>query len=601
MLVTKTPNVVSLSADNREWLLTLRPEVAMRFKQMFPKVSKHKTHCIHLVNSAENCRDLLWFGQRFDLEWKAEELALAEAAAQSHTDQQKRIESAVFGNIQPRNFTLHHPLREYQASAAEVMLTVKSALLGDDVGLGKTATAIGVMTKCLPALVVCQPSLLNQWSKEQIPKFLPQAKVHQVKVGGLYKPTPSDFYVIPYTRLRKWVYHLIDVCGIRSVVYDEVQELRHEDTAKYDAAEILAARIEHVYGCSATPIYNYGEEIFNIMEVLRPGALGNREEFYREWCTGMARRAVAEPKALSFYMRSNGMMISRTRKEVGRELPPITRMCQTVDADSKPLEAIKADIVNMARDLLTGTFNQRGVAAREIDLRMREATGVAKAPAVAEFCRVILERGDKLLVFCWHHKVYQILEEALREFRPVRYMGEQNITQKAEAKRRFMLPSDDPQSSQLMLMSLRAAPGLDGLQDVCNTCVYAEPDWSPSVHIQCTGRLWRELSIGDGTMNQVLEIFLLAEDGSDPAMAEILGIKTSQLEGLMRPGDESAEFLEVDPNRIKTMLLDYAKRHNIPLPNDGKSTDHTNTNNPGVQIGAPGDLTQHHAVFSTHC
>lgn len=565
MLVRRTLNTVSLSPDKKEWLIELRPEVAIRFKQVFQKVKRHKTTLITLANSPENCRDLLWFEERFDLQWGAEGRAVAEAAAASHIEGQKRVEAAVFGDISIRPFNMRLPLFDFQAKAAEVMLLVKSTLLADDVGLGKTATSIGVMTHTLPALVVCPAPLITQWADEQIPKFLPEARVHKIKIGGLYRPPAADFYVISYNRLKKWAYHLMDVCGIRAIVYDEIHELRHEDSAKYDAAEILAQRVENIFGCSATPIFNFGEEMFNIMSVIRPGCLGEREEFYREWCTGTTKRTVVDPKALSFYLRAQGLMIARTRKEVGRELPPVQRMCQTIEIKGSSLEDLRQTIAGLARTLLHGEFHERGVAAREIDLRLRQATGVAKAPAVAEFSRVLLERGEKVLIFCWHHEVYDILERELKEFRPVRYMGEQTPAQKAESKRRFMLPSHVAESSQVMLMSLRAAPGLDGLQDVCSSCVYAELDWSPAVQIQCTGRLWRELNSGTG-MNQVLEAFLLAEDGSDPAMAELLGIKTQQLEGLMRPDQDSGvEVEQADPERIKTMLLDYAKRHKISI------------------------------------
>jgi SNF2 family DNA or RNA helicase len=40
---------------------------------------------------------------------------------------------------------------------------------------------------------------------------------------------------------------------------------------------------------TGTPVFNYGDEIWNLMSFVRPEVLGERDDFYREWC-GTARR-----------------------------------------------------------------------------------------------------------------------------------------------------------------------------------------------------------------------------------------------------------------------------------------------------------------------
>ena len=80
--------------------------------------------------------------------------------------------------------------------------------------------------------------------------------------------------------------------------------------------------------------------------------------------------------------------------------------------------------------------------------------------------------------------------------------------------------------SKLMLMSLRAGNGIDGLQHVCRTCVFEELDWSPGVIDQNIGRVQR-----DGQTDPVTAYILVSESGSDPVMTEVLGVKREQLEG----------------------------------------------------------------------
>src|SRR5690606_41175610 len=81
-------------------------------------------------------------------------------------------------------------------------------------------------------------------------------------------PTSSP---LPYTTLFRSViisnYHKLagwaDVLAgkVRSVVFDEVQELRIPGTGKYYAARHIAGQADFRLGLSATPIYNYGGEI----------------------------------------------------------------------------------------------------------------------------------------------------------------------------------------------------------------------------------------------------------------------------------------------------------------------------------------------------
>jgi len=97
--------------------------------------------------------------------------------------------------------------------------------------------------------------------------------------------------------------------------------------------------------------------------------------------------------------------------------------------------------------------------------------------------------------------------------------------------------------------------GVDGLQEVCRTVVFGELDWSPGVHEQCIGRIHR-----DGQKEPVAAYFLVAEDGADPVMAEVLGLKRSQIEGLRDPNLDLIEKLETDGGHIRKLAEEFLKR-----------------------------------------
>ena len=169
----------------------------------------------------------------------------------------------------------------------------------------------------------------------------------------------------------------------------------------------------------------------------------------------------------------------------------------------------------------------------ELDMLVRQATGVAKAPYVASFVRLLLEAGENVVLFGWHREVYDIWLAGLASYNPRLYTGTESPTAKQEAVDQFRAGQ-----CRVLIVSLRSGAGLDGLQDVCSTCVFGELDWSPAVHEQCIGRVHR-----DGQGRGVMAYFLVADEGSDPFVCELLGMKRSQVEGIR---GEVSELKQVD-------------------------------------------------------
>ncbi len=463
------------------------------------------------------------------------------------------------GKLEARPFALALPPRDYQRVAADLALRVGGLLIADDLGIGKTCSAICVLTdpRTRPALVVTLSHLTEQWARE-IAKFAPGLTTHIIKKGtpydivnprpkkgtqlSLIEPEFPDVLIINYHKLAGWAETLSGV--IRCVIYDEVQELRHDGSQKSNAALHIRNGASFCVGLSATPIYNYGSEFYNVLNQIRPDALGTREEFIREWCKGGAdqsgRARISEPKAFGSFVREAGLMVRRTRSEVGRELPALTKTPHHVDADIATLTKAQDSVAELARFILArgGSTFDRMKAGGEIDYKMRQATGIAKAPFVAEFVKMLVDSGEKIILYGWHHAVYDIWRKRLKDHcKVVTFTGNESATQKEEARKKFM--GDE---AQVLIMSLRAGAGLDGLQEVCRTVVFGELDWSPGVHEQCIGRVYR-----DQQKDPVIAYFLVSDEGSDPIIADVLGLKKAQIEGVRDPEASLIEKIEDAP------------------------------------------------------
>ncbi|MCU0677652.1 MAG: DEAD/DEAH box helicase [Myxococcota bacterium] len=554
---------------NGEWHVEAEPHVAIRLRRHFARAGA-QFGVIKLRATDEVCRDLKWFCERFPLEVDPADTLLERA--RSFDRRTEAFAAVLAGHATPRDFELALPPREYQRVAAELALQSGGLLIGDEVGLGKTVSAIAALSPASsrPALVVTLTHLPRQWAAE-LARFLPGARVHVLKKGSVYDITKPprrtkkgahaisrpvdpavvawararginlddrtarfpDVIVTSYSKLHGWADELHG--KVNTVVFDEVQELRHSDTIRYAAAKRIAEGAAIRLGLSATPVYNFGVEMHSILEVLRPGALGSRGEFLEEWCRGYhdpAKAAVADP------------------------LPALEKSIVRVDADTAALEAVSASVAELARFVLerAGAWQERGQASRELDWRLRQATGIAKAPYVAEYVKLLCESGERVVVYAWHREVYEILRDKLREYRPVLYTGTESTPQKEAAKQAFVSGE-----SRVLLMSLRAGAGLDGLQHVSRTVVFAELDWSPGIHEQAIGRVHR-----DGQPDPVIAYFLVSDEGSDPIVLDVLQMKKPQMEGVRDPDREIFETVKVDS--IRTLARAYLEQRGLPVP-----------------------------------
>lgn len=492
-----------------------------------------------------------------------------EAAAESYEQTRARIDSVLSLGFTPSEVTLALPPRPYQLLPAELVMAAGGAVCGDDVGLGKTISAIVLLARpeARPALVVTLPHLCLQWERE-VKRFLPAARTHIIMTRsaqdakgsiGLARlieagcPMP-DIVITAYSRLHGWMDWLGD--RVKSVVYDEGHELRHgQETKKGQAAAYISGRANYRLSCSATPVYNYGGEIFNVVEMVAPGALGSREEFGRTWCGGYTgdNAKVDNPAALGAFLRERGVFIRRTAAEVGRDLPKVTTVPHVCDVDPHEIDRrVGVEAEDLAKIILAGGDGTREGAMRaggELDWKLREATGIAKAPVVAEFVKMLAESGEKIVVFAWHRAVYDIFSTRLDALNPVFYTGEESPKKKDAAVKAFV-----EGNSQVFIASLRSGAGLDGLQFAARIVVFAELDWSPAQIEQCVGRLNR-----DGQKSPVMAYYLLSESGSDPVIADTLGIKRVQAESIREGRDASVAIEQRDPGGAKRLARAFLR------------------------------------------
>lgn len=527
------------------WLIEGDPQVAVMAKRLFPGSEGRGVGKAKFPANRRTFADLVWFLHRWPLQ--------IENPAEFDTDYHetcqyvaKRQEINANPLCAVPDVVFKGQLKPFQQEGLSWMLTNRRTLLADEMGLGKTVQGLAFLAtaQAWPAVIVVPPHLVRHW-EEKTPAFLDagandqplfsqgKLSVHVIR-GGPKKAgalPPAHIYIIHYLLLSAWRATLKGL-GIKRVIFDEIQDLRHAGTAKYSAASEIASLAEDVIGLSGTPIYNRGGEIWNVLNILEYHCLGDWDSFTREWCTGYGADAVRDPVMLGAHLRREGLMLRRKKEDVLKDLPPKRRIIEKVDADDTLFAELVRNAVSMAKEAVKLEDRlARGRAELEAFNETRQATGIAKAHAVAAFVRGLVEAEEPTLVFVHHHAVVDILLEQLRDLNPVCITGRENERQKWDAKEDFRTGKSD-----ICIISLRSATGIDGLQERARVVVFGELDWSPAVHSQGEDRAHR-----DGQLDSVLCYYLISSNGTDPEMQEALGLKISQFIGLMGDEPESAD------------------------------------------------------------
>jgi SNF2 family DNA or RNA helicase len=525
MAIKKTFGHIIFNKEHNEWVIKkLDPDATIQLKKMFTKIGLTSKAPFRFKNTLDMCADLEWFTYRYPLEMSDDDLNILKLRKHQYVQRNNSFEEILSNDYKAREIKLKKgfSLRNYQAQAVELTYKNKFLFLGDQLGLGKTVSGIGLLVqkRTLPAIIVVPTHLMEHWH-EKINLFT-NLKVHKIQGRKPYKLPPYDVFIIKYSCLAGW-FDVFQKLNYKTVIYDEIHYLRRCESDRYRAAEELSSYSNFKLGLSATPIFNYGHEIFNILDILNEGCLGFKWDFLREWTTDNKR--VKDPKALGVYLRNNFMFLRRMPEDVGRELPSINKIVQNVDFDKRTIQDAEKLMEQLALRVLNASFTEKGQAARELDRLARKHTGLAKAKAVAEYVKILLDNERPVLLAGWHRDVYEIWEEELADYNPLFYTGSESPKRKHENAQAFQRGD-----SNLMIISLASGEGLDGLQYRCKDIVIGELDWSPAKHDQLIGRLHR-----DGQDDVVTAHFLVSDAGSDPFIIDLLGVKASQATDIIDP------------------------------------------------------------------
>ena len=196
-----------------------------------------------------------------------------------------------------------------------------TALLADEVGLGKTITTgmvikEGVVRGFLKRVVIlCPPSLVDQWKQEMTEKFnLDFTIVEDVSDWNNDLVIASiDRVKIFNKKIAKFRHEAAHDVSWDLVIVDEAHKLKERNTVRWRFVDRL--RKKRFLLLTATPFQNDLLELYNLLHILKRGHLGTIKEFRKNFLFRGNKRHPLNP--LELKKKLEEVMVRRVRSETG--------------------------------------------------------------------------------------------------------------------------------------------------------------------------------------------------------------------------------------------------------------------------------------------
>src|SRR5213594_521103 len=194
------------------------------------------------------------------------------------------------------------------------------AILADEVGLGKTIEA-GLILKeyairglVRRALILTPPSLTSQWREEMETKFSLPFEV--LRSAGDWERRPLLIASMD-TAKREPHRRAAQARSWDLVVVDEAHRLKNRASLNWRFVSGLSKKFMLLL--TATPVQNDMEELFNLISLLKPGALHTYDGFLERYVASADRRVPARVPELRDRLRD---VMIRNRRGIAFTLPP---------------------------------------------------------------------------------------------------------------------------------------------------------------------------------------------------------------------------------------------------------------------------------------
>jgi len=422
-------------------------------------------------------------------------------------------------------------LYPYQLDGAAWLARMPQALLADEMGLGKSAQVVRAcdLVGANDILIACPGAVRINWQRE-FARFSPMDRPVNLILTGNDRPA-AGVNIVSYDLLvndkiraalkaRKW-----DVLAL-----DEAHFLKERSAKRtraiYGHAQFpgIAHAAKRVWRLTGTPAPNNASELYTHLKSAGITAQ-SYWDFVFMFCAGFdgdygykitgAKNVPALRALLAQFM----LRRKKDDPQVNLQLPPLVFQHVTVERSDVELDPW---FYENWRPLGEGETGQRKFLAelKDIDVTLKAAMekikighhhnekdtikllesfskttatlrrylGLAKAPKIADIIEEELASGavDKIVIFCAHAQVIELMRERLRKYRVVTLYG---ATPQAKRQKHIDAFQNDKKTRVFIGQIVAAGTGIT--LTAAHEVAFVEADWVPANNAQAAMRCHR--------------------------------------------------------------------------------------------------------------
>lgn len=419
-------------------------------------------------------------------------------------------------------------------------------LLADDMGLGKTVQSLAIVSayKSLwPLLIVCPSSMRFAW-KCAVVRWLPSVPEEEIVVVTCGKDELSghDIMIISYDLLARKRDELVDM-AIKAAILDESHFVKGHKTNRAKAAECILKHAKVILLLSGTPALSKPIELYPQISLIEPKLFPYATDFGMRYCNG---RKVNFGRVSHYdFQGSSNMnelkllleerfMLRRIKADVLAQLP--AKLRQMVILDPTAVKSKSKEMQSQAKMMEDRSLNKS--ERRGVLLEWYHSTAAAKAAAVQDYIKDLLESNRKFICFAHHQTMMNCVAEQIEKCK-VQYMRIDGATASGARKEACdAFQTDD--NVRVALLSITAANAGITLT-AAQLVVFAELFWNPGILTQAEDRAHRI-----GQTDSVIVQYLVATGTADD---ELWPLIQKKLDVLNKAGLSKDNFMESESHR----------------------------------------------------
>lgn len=416
---------------------------------------------------------------------------------------------------------------EHQLEAAKFLLDNKKVILGDEMGSGKTTSAILAMNSLKgKRLIICPASLKLNWKKE-IKMVSSKETINIIEGKKWIKPTRNSWTIINYDILGN---HLEEIkkAGFIVGTFDEVHYCKSVDNrgrpdskrARYFLQ--ISNKLNFSFLLSGTPITNKTKDIFNLLKAVKHPLSKDFKSFAQKYCdpvfNGFGYSYDGSSNQEDLNEKIQPYMLRRLKEEL-LELPEKTR-------SFIPVEVNKSLYLKKVEEYMQKRPNLSHKGEHLVYLNaMRHILAKEKVFHTSKLVDNLLEQNKPTVVFT----NYTFVVDSLKTKFPnaVTIVGKNTKVEREQAIQDFQNGKTD-----LIICNLIAG-GVGTTLTRAKNMLINDFDFVPSNHMQAEDRIHRI-----GQNKDVIIDYIYTEGTVDEKMALLLENKLKNINKIIDNKEE---------------------------------------------------------------